>query len=831
MEKIILVDGNNLIFRSYYATAATGNLMVNSKNYPTNALYGFTNMINKIIEEEKPTFMAVAYDIGKNFRHDKYKEYKAGRSATPNELIIQLNKSKELLDAMGIKHIELENYEADDIIGTLSKMALDDKDFIATIVSSDKDLLQLINEEVEVKLLKSKDYIRYTKEKFIEDYGIDPIKMIDLKALMGDSSDNVPGVKGIGEKTALKLLQQYNSLEGIYNSIDTIKGATHDKLINDKDTAFFCKDICTICLNAPIKENLTDCKYLGPNNNKLIEIYKELEFYSLLKKMDFKQETTKSNYKILNNVKEINKDNKISYYIECDNENYHDAKLLGMGLYDGKNLFYVKPEMINECLDYLKDTEKYTYDLKKNINLLNNINLNTSFDLMIAAYLLNYQIKEDLAVLMNKEEIYIPFYNEVIKSKTHENEVTLKAKYIFDNKWLLNEQEIDSSTTNGRPIISGSISSDLNFIPQFTQEIQTYTATFHLDSKTDIVSSYSYGTPYSTILPKIVPFCESNSALTESNRSVYPFLGYSVNSAQDTENLIDFSDSSLILTSNKEFYAVFGQTKVDAADPLNVFYPAWEFNQRVNYNDMVVYNSSPEVSVPTGDTSYDSTGYVATPAKGWVFKQFVTIPAKYNGEDVVEVKGFENNTDINKVYFEKGTKIRVIGYAAFQDTKYLTYVDFPDSLRQICNSAFQRSSLILNTFLGGKNTTVIGQLAFNSCLNGAYEKTYQIPSSVCIICQGGLSNMPGENCTIQIGSSNELSKLNLSIDTAYDAWKEDGTGRRIIRMNDSEEHSSIDFYTNTYSNATQIVKDNITVASVFFGDGSITTLNILIGNG
>lgn len=469
MEKIILVDGNNLIFRSYYATAATGNLMVNSKNYPTNALYGFTNMINKIIEEEKPTFMVVAYDIGKNFRNEKYKEYKAGRSATPNELIIQLNKSKELLDAMGIKHIELENYEADDIIGTLSKMALDDKDFIATIVSSDKDLLQLINEEVEVKLLKSKDYIRYTKEKFIEDYGIDPIKMIDLKALMGDSSDNVPGVKGIGEKTALKLLQQYNSLEGIYNSIDTIKGATHDKLASDKDTAFFCKDICTICLNAPIKENLTDCKYLGPNNNKLIEIYKELEFYSLLKKMDFKQEITKSNYKILNNVKEINKDNKISYYIECDNENYHDAKLLGMGLYDGKNLFYVKPEMINECLDYLKDNEKYTYDLKKNINLLNNINLNTSFDLMIAAYLLNYQIKEDLAVLMNKEEIYIPFYNEVIKSKTHENEVTLKAKYIFDNKdrfinELAKEEMLDLFTKVEMPLITILAKMEMNGI-------------------------------------------------------------------------------------------------------------------------------------------------------------------------------------------------------------------------------------------------------------------------------------------------------------------------------------------------------------------------------
>lgn len=435
MKKIILIDGNNFIFRSYYATAAMGNLMMNSKGYPTNALYGFTNMINKIIEEEKPNYMVVAYDVGKNFRHEKYKEYKAGRMATPNELLLQLAKSKELLDAMGIKHIELPNYEADDIIGTLSKTALDDKDFIATIISSDKDLLQLINEEVEVKLLKNKDYIRYTKDKFIEDYGIDPIKMIDLKALMGDSSDNVPGVKGIGEKTALKLLQQYNSLEGIYDNIDNIKGATHDKLLNDIRTAYFCKDICTICLNAPIKETLEECKYLGPDNNKLIEIYKELEFYSFLKKMELPKETIKSEYKILTNLNEISKENNISYYIECDNENYHNSNILGMGLYDGTNLFYVKPDMIKECLNYLKDTNKYTYDLKKNINLLNELNLNTSYDLMISSYLLNYQIKEDLAVLMNKDGIYIPFYNEVIKEmKDIESVVTLKAKYIYDTK-------------------------------------------------------------------------------------------------------------------------------------------------------------------------------------------------------------------------------------------------------------------------------------------------------------------------------------------------------------------------------------------------------------
>ena len=470
MKKIILIDGNNFIFRSYYATASMGNLMMNSKNYPTNALYGFTNMLNKIIEEEKPNYMVVAYDVGKNFRHEKYKEYKAGRMATPNELLIQLEKSKELLDAMGIKHIELPNYEADDIIGTLSKNALDDKDFIATIISSDKDLLQLINEEVEVKLLKNKDYIRYNKNKFIEDYGIEPIRMIDLKALMGDSSDNVPGVKGIGEKTALKLLQQYNSLEGIYENIDNIKGATHDKLANDKTTAFFCKDICTICLNAPIKETLEECKYLGPDNNKLTTLYKELEFYSFLKKMDVPKETVKSEYKVLDNLKDLNKEKDISYYIECDNENYHDASILGMGLYDGTNLFYVKPDMIKECLNYLKNNNKYTYDLKKNINLLNDLNLNTSYDLMISSYLLNYQIKEDLAILMNKEDIYIPFYNEIIKDKKDlESAITLKAKYIYDTKdrfikELEQEEMLELFTKTEMPLIKVLAKMELNGI-------------------------------------------------------------------------------------------------------------------------------------------------------------------------------------------------------------------------------------------------------------------------------------------------------------------------------------------------------------------------------
>lgn len=434
MKKIILVDGNNLMFRSYYATAYTGNFMKNSKGDPTNALYGFVSMINKIIEEEKPEYMVVAFDIGKNFRHEKYEQYKAGRIETPEELKVQMPKAKVLLDAMGIKHIEVENYEADDIIGTISKMAYDDKEFDALIVSSDKDLLQLINEEVEVKLLKTKGYIRYNPDSFEADYGIKPIRMIDLKALMGDPSDNVPGVKGIGEKTALKLLQEYGTLENIYENINRIKGALHDKLVNDKEKAFFSKDICTICLKVPIKEKLEDLKYSGPTD-KLEEIYTDLEFYSLLKKMPRKEKNFTPDYKDFRDVSEIKNEGIISYFIECNNINYHLADILGMGLYDGENAFYVPKDKIKEVLEYLKDNKKYTYDLKKNIVLLNDFKTNTIFDTMVAAYLLNLQIKEDLAVLMNKEDIDVPFYEDAIKDEEKlKIAVTMKAKYIYETR-------------------------------------------------------------------------------------------------------------------------------------------------------------------------------------------------------------------------------------------------------------------------------------------------------------------------------------------------------------------------------------------------------------
>ena len=433
MNKIVLVDGNNLMFRSYFATAYTGNLMKNSKGQVTNALYGFANMINKILKEEEPSYMAVAFDIGKTFRHEVYKDYKAGRQKTPEELKSQMPIAKEMLTAMGIKYLELEGYEADDIIGTLSERANKDPEWDALLVTSDHDYLQLITDVTTVKMLRPKDYIKYTPSVFKEEYGIDPIKVIDLKALMGDSSDNIPGVPGVGEKTALKLLQEYGTLDNLYEHVSEVKGKLKDKLIESKESAYFSYKLATIIKDAPIDVKFEDLKYDGPSDS-LDDFYYNLEFFSLVKNHKKEEKTEiKNEYKELVNVNEISLDKNISYYIEVDNENYHIANILGMGLYDGTNTFYIDKDKVLNVLDYIKDNKSYTFDYKKNIVISKNTKLNTIYDLNLVAYLLNKNIKDDLAILMNQDDIPTPLYKDMIKDKMDIKPiVTLKAKYIHE---------------------------------------------------------------------------------------------------------------------------------------------------------------------------------------------------------------------------------------------------------------------------------------------------------------------------------------------------------------------------------------------------------------
>ena len=494
MKKIVLVDGNNLLFRSYYATAYSGNFMRNADGFPTNGLYGFVNMINKIISEENPEYMVVAFDIGKTFRHEKYSEYKGGRDETPNDLKVQFPYAKKILSAMGIMYLEKEGYEADDIIGTIASEVDKNDEFIGLIVSSDKDLLQLISNDIEVKLLKTKDYIRMNHDTFVETYGIEPIRMIDLKGLMGDSSDNIPGVKGIGEKTALKLLQEYGTVENLYNNIDKLKGATKVKLEEGRKSAFDSKEIATIYRKVPLEIKLEDTKYLKNISQELIDIYNYLGFYSFLKKIDLpKKDNREIEVKIINNVDDLKIDKPVAVYLDIDNDNYHNANIIGMGVYNDEISYYIPYNLLKKNPSFLINIEKYTYDAKKTYVSLIEHNIKVDklvFDTMVSAYLLNYNLKDDIAYLANELEFNIPFtdkkdaYDVNLELNIIAERSVMKAKFIYDTREkfmkdmereevfnLYNQIELPLSITLGNMEIEG-IRVDKNVLLSMKDDIK-----------------------------------------------------------------------------------------------------------------------------------------------------------------------------------------------------------------------------------------------------------------------------------------------------------------------------------------------------------------------
>ena len=445
MKKVVLVDGNNLLFRSYFATAYSGSILRNSKGFPTNALYGFVGMINKIITEENPEYMVVAFDIGKNFRKEKYDFYKEGRNATPDDLKMQMPAARKILEAMGIAYRELAPYEADDIIGSIVKKAEEDPQYYSLIVSSDKDLLQLISFETDIKLLKQTGFIRYNEDSFKKDYGIDPIKIIDLKSLMGDSSDNIPGVKGIGEKTALKLLQQYGSLDGIYENIDNIKGKTQEKLIADKANAYMSYELATIYRDVPLDINFEDFKYNGPDIIELKKVYEELEFYSMLKNMPEKKEKPQENkYIILDNLDNLELDSEVAFYLEVSDLNYHKGKIVALSITDKNNTYYIPANLAKEALAKLKDKKVLTYDLKKAL-VITKEDIPCDFDLMVASYLVDYPASEDISKLMTSLNENVISYETLNKTdfETIKDVITLKSKFIFEYSPKIKEMVIE----------------------------------------------------------------------------------------------------------------------------------------------------------------------------------------------------------------------------------------------------------------------------------------------------------------------------------------------------------------------------------------------------
>ena len=474
MDKIILLDGNSLSYRAFYAMPA----LQNKSGLYTNSIYGFTLMLERMLEDIKPKYALVAFDKGKQtFRHKTYQDYKGTRDKTPSELVEQFGYVRELLDSYGIKYEEHFDYEADDIIGSYAKLA-EKAGLEVIIISGDKDLTQLASDNITIYYTRRgvTEVDHYTPEFINEKYGLSPEQIIDMKGLMGDKSDNIPGIAGIGEKTAIKLLAEYKTVENVLDNIDNISGKKlKERLAEGKEDALLSKELATIFTEVPVENKLEDLTF-SENRSKKKELFEKLEFVSFLKKLA-ENDDVDVDGKEEKELEIINADEKTelsfensSLHIECFTEDYHNSDVVNIAVYKDENVYIFSEDNFFEnkfVRDYLEsDAEKVVYDYKKILyiakrNGISDIAGNV-FDVKIAAYLLDVTVKTELDkivfntlgnIIKSEEEIY----GKGVKRTLPNNEILYPylaqvVKSIFDLKEIqsarLKEENMDSLYKN-----------------------------------------------------------------------------------------------------------------------------------------------------------------------------------------------------------------------------------------------------------------------------------------------------------------------------------------------------------------------------------------------
>lgn len=415
MKKLVIVDGNSLLFRAYYATSFTGTIMRRKDGFPTNAIFGFTNMMNKIISTLKDgDLLFVSFDTGKKtFRHKEMETYKAQRKPIDEDLKLQLPVARELLKAMGVFYYELEGYEGDDLAGTVAKIG-SNANLEVDVYTSDKDYLQLINDNISIYMITKgiKEIKIMNKESLFNDMGLTPDQIRDYKGLMGDPSDNIKGIPGVGEKTAIKLLQQYSSLEGIIEAMKNEKSKLAQKIIDNQDLGKFCKHIATIDTDVPLPFTLEDLEYSGYDFNELSSFYTKEEFYSLLKKLKpnskkrninkTAEKSIKFEKMLISSFKDL-PNNISTFVLDYNQTNYHHANVNNVIFADDKNVYIYDYSLAKKDKDFInfitnEKIKKATFDSKAMYVLLNkdHIQLNgITFDLLLASYLLDSSLAND----------------------------------------------------------------------------------------------------------------------------------------------------------------------------------------------------------------------------------------------------------------------------------------------------------------------------------------------------------------------------------------------------------------------------------------------------
>lgn len=411
-NKLLLIDGSSVAFRAFFALYNQIDRFKNHSGLHTNAIYGFHLMLDHMMKRVQPTHVLVAFDAGKTtFRTEMYADYKAGRAKTPDEFREQFPYIREMLTALGIAYYELEHYEADDIIGTLDKMAeRTEVPFDVTIVSGDKDLIQLTDENTVVEISKKgvAEFEEFTPAYLMEKMGLTPNQFIDLKALMGDKSDNIPGVTKIGEKTGLKLLHEFGSLEGIYEHIDGFKASKmKENLINDRDQAFLSKTLATINTASPITIGLDDIVYNGPDVASLSQFYDEMDFVQLKKGLasQMPQEPVAAiSYQEVTNVSADLFSAEDIFYFETLRDNYHREAIIGFAWGHGEQI-YASTDLSLLATDSFKQVFQKpiaTYDFKRSKVLLSHLGIELvapSYDARLANYLLSTVEDNELSTI------------------------------------------------------------------------------------------------------------------------------------------------------------------------------------------------------------------------------------------------------------------------------------------------------------------------------------------------------------------------------------------------------------------------------------------------
>lgn len=401
VNKLVLIDGNSIANRAFYALP----LLNNDKGVYTNAVYGFAMMLMNVLEKEKPSHVLVAFDAGKTtFRHATFKGYKGGRQKTPSELSEQFPFIRELLTAYDIPQYELANYEADDIIGTLTKKAEADGLEVA-IITGDRDLTQLASDKTTVYITKKgiADMETNTPETLKEKYNLTPAQIIDMKGLMGDSSDNIPGIPGVGEKTALKLLHEFGgSVESVLEHADEISGKKlKEKVLENKELAILSKELATINVESPIECTIESTKYDGYQTEKVIPLLKEMQFTTLLKNIEGDtpeeaKELKELTFEVVTELTEKHFGGKTALYVELENDNYHTANFIGLTIHSDKGTYFFTKETAENSPAFKEwvesDASKVVYDAKKTMVAMHRLGYTVSgitFDIMLASYLLN----------------------------------------------------------------------------------------------------------------------------------------------------------------------------------------------------------------------------------------------------------------------------------------------------------------------------------------------------------------------------------------------------------------------------------------------------------